>query len=96
MVFRSYTNVFSRTSRGVATGIFIAGLILVGFGFMIYLLPRLFATLAALVFFVAGIGCTITAVKIFWAAKKIDDAGPNGSNDGRRNVRVREEQYYEQ
>ena len=72
MSFRLYTNAVSQASRTVAASIFIVGMVLVGFGFMIYLLPKFFATLAAIVFFVAGIGCIITAVKIFLAQKRLD------------------------
>lgn len=72
MSFRFYTDVMSRATRGVATAIFVAGLVLIGFGFLIYLLPRLFATLAAVVFFVVGAGCLTTGIKIFWAQRKID------------------------
>jgi len=54
MSFRFYTNAISQASRTIAAGIFFVGLVLVGFGFMIYLLPRFFATLAAIVFFVTG------------------------------------------
>ena len=56
MSFRFYTNLISQASRTVAAGVFITGTLLIGFGFMIYLLPRFFATLAAIVFFVAGAG----------------------------------------
>ncbi|MBN2456936.1 MAG: hypothetical protein JXB29_10470 [Sedimentisphaerales bacterium] len=72
MTLRFYKNAFSQVSRTIAAWIFIAGLVLVGFGFMIYLLPKLFATLAAIVFFVAGIGCVITSVKIFLTQRKLD------------------------
>lgn len=72
MSFRFYTNAISRASRGVAAWIFAVGLLLIGFGFMIYFLPRLFATLAAAVFFVVGLGCLTTGIKIFLAQRKID------------------------
>jgi hypothetical protein len=42
---------------------------LIGFGFLIYLLPRFFATLAAIVFCMVGIGCLGTAIKIFLATR---------------------------
>ena len=67
MVFRYYTNAISQASRNVAAAIFIVGLMLIGFGVIIVALPELFAYLAAGVFLVAGVGCAITAVKIFWA-----------------------------
>ena len=95
MSLRFYTNAISQASRAVAAGIFITGLILVGFGFMIYLLPKLFATLAAVVFFVAGTGCGITAIKIFLAQRQLDKINPNGSQDYRKNVRIHTEEHYD-
>ena len=79
MNFRFYKNALSQATRGVATVIFVAGLVLIGFGFLIYLLPRLFATLAAVVFFVVGVGCLTTGVKIFWAQRKIDKIASDDS-----------------
>jgi uncharacterized membrane protein len=95
MVFRYYTNAISRASRSVAAGIFIVGMVLIGFGFMIYLLPKFFATLAALVFFIAGIGCGITAVKIFWALRKMDQAGPDSPEPYRENVQIHIEEHHD-
>ncbi len=95
MSFRFYTNVISQASRTIAAGIFIVGLVLIGFGFMIYLLPRFFATLAAVVFFVTGAGCGITAVKIFLAQKKLDRLNSDDSQHYRKNVQIRTEEHYD-
>jgi len=92
---RFYTNVISRASRTVAAGIFITGLVLIGFGFMIYLLPKFFATLAAIVFFVAGVGCGITAVKIFLLQKKLDKFNSGDSQIYRENVRIHIEEDFD-
>jgi uncharacterized membrane protein YciS (DUF1049 family) len=88
MVFRFYTNAISQASKRLAAGIFTTGLALIGFGFMIYLLPRLFATLAAVIFFAAGLGCAITAVKIFWLQRKFDKFNSNDSQVYRQNVHI--------
>jgi len=88
MSFRFYTNAVSRASKGVAAWIFAAGLALIGFGLMIYLLPRLFATLAAAVFFVAGFGCLTTGIKIFLAQRKIDKITSEDSLGYREGVRI--------
>jgi len=95
MNFRFYTNAISQASRTAASVIFTVGLVLIGFGFMIYLLPRFFATLAAVVFFVTGIGCGITAVKIFLAQKKLDKLNSDDSQGYRKNVQIRTEEYYD-
>ncbi|MHC4572335.1 MAG: hypothetical protein ACYS0C_09715 [Planctomycetota bacterium] len=89
MSFRFYTNAVSRASRAVAAGIFITGLVLIGFGFLIYILPKFFATLAAVVFFVAGIGCGVTAIKIFLAQRNLDKFNSEDSQNYRKNVHIR-------
>jgi hypothetical protein len=93
MSFRFYSNVISQASRNVAAGLFIVGLLLIGFGFLVYILRELFAVLAAIVFFVAGVGCGITAVKIFWAQYKIDKSISNDSQPYRENVRIHIEEH---
>jgi hypothetical protein len=94
MSFRFYTNVISQASKSVATGIFITGLSLVGFGVMIYLLPRLFATLAAAVFFVTGFGCLLTAVKIFLAQRRLNKINTDDPQGYRENVKIHIEEHY--
>ncbi len=88
MSFRFYTNLVSSTSRSIAAGIFTTGLVLIGFGLMIYLMPRLFAALAAAVFFVAGLGCIVTAGKIFLAQRQLRKMDYDNSGGYRRNVKI--------
>jgi len=95
MNFRFYTNAISQASRTVATWIFIIGLVLIGLGFMIYLLPRFFATLAAVVFIATGTGCGIIAAKIFLAQKKLERLNSDDSEDYRRNVQIHTEEHYD-
>jgi hypothetical protein len=93
MSFRFYTNAISQASRNFAAGLFIVGLLLIGFGFLVYILRDLFAVLAAIVFFVAGLGCGITAVKIFWAQHKLDKMSSSDSQDYRENVQIHIEHH---
>lgn len=88
MSFRFYTDAVSRASRAFAAGTFITGLLLMGFGTIILALPEIFAFLAAAVFFIAGLGCTITAVKIFLAMRKMKNTDSDDSQNYRVNVRV--------
>jgi hypothetical protein len=88
MSFRFYTNSILSGSRGVAAGIFTTGLALIGFGLLIYLMPRFFATLAAFVFFAAGIGCTATAFKIFLIRRKLHKTDYEDPAAYRNNVRI--------
>jgi len=92
MVMRFYSNAVSQASRAVASAIMVAGFLLVGFGVLIFALPKLFAFLAAAMFFLAGIGCFTTAVKIFWAQHHMDQTtGPGETQVYRHNVRIHSE-----
>ena len=93
MSFRFYANAISRASKTAAAGIFIAGLLLIGFGFLIYVLKEIFAILAAIVFCFAGAGCLITAVRIFLAQRKLDKITSDGSEAYRENVQVHVEEH---
>jgi len=93
MNFRFYTNIISQATRNFAAGLFIAGLLLIGFGFLVYILRDLFAILASIVFFVAGLACGTTAVKIFLAQRKLDKmSSDDGTTGHRRNVRIHTEE----
>jgi hypothetical protein len=96
MSFRFYTNAISRASKNVAAGIFITGLLLIGFGFLIYLLKEIFAILAAIVFCVAGAGCLITAVKIFFALRKMDKMSSEDTEGFRENVHIHIEEHHDE
>ncbi len=93
MSFRFYTNVISQATRNFAAGLFIVGLLLIGFGFLVYILRDLFAILASIVFFVVGLFCGTTAVKIFLAQRKLDKmSSDDGITGYRRNVRIHTEE----
>ena len=96
MSFRFWTNAICQASRRVAAGMFIVGLLLIGFGVIILALPEIFAYLAATVFFIAGVGCGITAVKIFMAQRVLDKTASGDSQGYRKNVRIHTEEYYDE
>ena len=94
MSFRFYTNAISQASRNFAAGLFIVGLLLIGFGFLVYILRELFAILFAAVFCIAGVGCGMTAIRIFWIQRKLDQI--DSTEPYRKNVRIRIEEHDEQ
>ncbi len=96
MPFRFYTSILSQASRSVASGIMVVGLLLIGFGVIIVALPEFFAYLAAMVFFIAGVGCAATALKIFWAQRRIDRFNADGLDVYRKNVRIHTGEHYDQ
>lgn len=94
MDFRFYSNAVSQASRMAAAGIFIVGLMLIGFGLIIFALPELFAALAALLFSFVGLGCLVTAVKIFLMQRKMNKFDSDDSTqDYRKNVRIHTEEH---
>jgi hypothetical protein len=92
MSFRFYTNAISQASRNFASGLFIVGLLLIGFGFLVFVLRDLFALLAAAVFVIAGVGCGITALKIFLAQRRMDRQ-IDSAEPYRENVRIHIEEH---
>ncbi|MDD5459380.1 MAG: hypothetical protein PHF37_08320 [Phycisphaerae bacterium] len=89
MFFKFYSNAVSQASRTVAATAFIIGMMLIGFGMLIWALPELFAFLAAMLFFIAGISCAGFAIRMFIAAKTIEKAGKaNDQQPFRDNVRI--------
>ncbi len=93
MSFRFYTNMVSQASRGLAAVIFFTGLLLIGFGAVILVLPKIFAFLAAMVFFIAGVGCGITALKIFLAQKQLDKFTSKESSDYTESIEIFADRY---
>jgi len=93
MVMRFYTNAVSQASRAVASTIAIVGMLLIGFAILIMALPELFAFLAAAVFFIAGVGCGITAIKIFWAQRQAERYSQEPPQVYRQNVRIHTGHY---
>ncbi len=75
---------------------FIVGMLLIGFGFLVYILRELFAVLFSIVFCVAGLGCGVTAVKIFLAQRKFDKMSSDDSTTGhRKNVQIHTEEDHD-
>ena len=95
MSFRFYTNAVSQATRKVATGTFVVGLLLIGFGILILALPELFAMVAALIFFIAGISCGVTAIKIFLAQRKLNQINSDDSQGYRENVQIHIEEHHD-
>ena len=58
---------------------------------MIYIFREIFAMLAAIVFFILGLSCGGTALKIFLAQRKMDKMMNEKPDDGRENVLIHQE-----
>jgi hypothetical protein len=96
MSFRYYRSVISQASRNFAKGLFIAGLLLIGFGFLVYILRDLFVILFCVVFFAIGLFFVVTAIKVFLGQRKLDKmSSDDGTTAHRRNVRIHTEEHYD-
>jgi hypothetical protein len=88
MFFRFHSNSFNQLSKGYAKGLFVIGLLLIGFGTLVWILKEVLAVIAAAIFIVVGCICCFNAIRIFISTIK---AGKD--NDGRSgNVKIRIEQ----
>jgi len=92
MTLRLFTNTISHISRTAAAWILSLGLVLIGIGGLIAVLPKVFAYLAAMIFFIAGGACVLAAIKIFLAQRRFDKLRDNQSDIYRENVRIRIEE----
>ena len=76
----------SQMSKGFAKGLFIVGLLLIGFGVLVYVLKEIFAAIAAAIFIVAGGACCYNAIKLFFASRKFRNIDTD--NEYRKNVQI--------
>jgi len=58
-------NPFQQATRGMAKGSLVLGLMLIGFGMLVFILRDLFAFLAAGLFFLAGFSAISYAIRLF-------------------------------
>jgi len=93
MPFRFYSNMLSQTSRTLAASVLMVGLLLIGFGMLIMAMPELFAFLAAAVFFIAGAGCALTAIKILWAQHRLNKHMSSDDGAYRENVVIHRDEF---
>jgi hypothetical protein len=85
MFFNFYSNSFNQISKSYAKGLFVAGLLLIGFGTLVWILKEVLAVIAAAIFILVGCICCFNAVRVFISTMKTD----KHNNDGRDNVRIR-------
>ena len=83
----------SHASRTVAASVLVVGLLLIGFGMLIMALPELFAFLAAAVFFLAGVGCAVVAIKILLAQRRLEKRMSKDSDAYRENVVIHRDDF---
>jgi hypothetical protein len=88
MFFKFNANTFSQATKGIAKGSLVMGLLLIGFGMLVFILRDLFAFLAAAIFFLAGFSAIGYSIKVFWAGYKMKRGMGNSPEAYRENVNV--------
>ncbi len=94
-MFKMYSNMLGLASTKMAKGAFVTGLLLIGFGVLILKFPPVFAMLAAIVFFIAGLSSISVAIKILLAKKKMNRFAENVNNAYRENVNIHIDSEFE-
>ncbi|MHC5074067.1 MAG: hypothetical protein ACYTFM_05270 [Planctomycetota bacterium] len=92
MFYRSYTNAVSQASKSAAWWFVVVGLMLIGFGMLVWILKEIFALLAAALFFVVGFFCGVTGIKIYFAQRQLDKMNEGNTGGYRKNVRIHREE----
>ncbi len=82
----------SRATKGIAKGSFFFGLLLIGFGMLVFVLRDIFAIIAAGIFFLAGFSAIGYGCKLFWAARKFNRTPGSSENAYRKNVQIHNHQ----
>jgi hypothetical protein len=85
MFFRFSSDSFNQISKGYAKGLFIVGLLLIGFGTLVWLFKEVLALIAAAIFVIVGAGCCFNAVRIFFSTWKSGKSFDDGRSD---NVKI--------
>ncbi|OHB52897.1 MAG: hypothetical protein A2Y07_10285 [Planctomycetes bacterium GWF2_50_10] len=75
-----YNNLAASASRGVAVAALMFGLLMAGFGALIAAFPKVFAFLAAAVFFVVGLACVLFSIRMFIAGAQARKRARSQSN----------------
>jgi hypothetical protein len=86
MLFNFYSNSFSGISKGFAKGLFVTGLLIFGFGLLVWIFRQVLAVIAAAIFMVVGVVCCLNAIRIYYISWK---SSRNDNNAGRSdNVKI--------
>jgi hypothetical protein len=90
MLFNFYSNSFSGISKGFAKGLFITGLLIFGFGLLVWIFRQVLAVIAAAIFMAVGVGLCLKAIRIYYIAWKSGryDGGDDDNSGRSPNVRI--------
>jgi hypothetical protein len=85
----------SQATKGLAKGSLALGLLLMGFGMLVFILRDIFALLAAAVFFIGGFSAIGYAIRLFVASHRMKKGGSSPDGAYRENVNIRIEEHHD-
>jgi len=89
MMFNFYSNSFSGISKSFAKGLFVTGLLIFGFGLLVWIFRQVLAVIAAAIFMVVGVSCCLKAIRMYYLAWKFGRNSNDDNNAGRSpNVKI--------
>ncbi|MEN6385639.1 MAG: hypothetical protein ABFD79_10625 [Phycisphaerales bacterium] len=89
MLFNFYSNSFSGISKNFAKGLFVTGLLIFGFGLLVWIFRQVLAVIAAAIFMAVGVGLCLKAIRIYYIEWKSGRHDDDDDNSGRSsNVRI--------
>ena len=83
----------SQATKNLAKGSLVLGLLLIGFGMLVFILRDIFALLAAAIFFIGGFSSIGYAIKLFMAAHRMRKGGSRPDGAYRENVNIRVDEF---
>lgn len=91
MFFKFYSNQFNQITKGFSKGLFVIGLLLIGFGTLVWVLKEIFALIAAAIFMLAGAACCTNAIRLYFASRKSYQNNDDNSAGRSDNVKIHSE-----
>jgi len=88
MFFKFYSNPFNQITKGVSKGLFVVGLLLIGFGTLLWVFKEVFALIAAAIFMITGAACCINAIRLYFASRKSYQNNDDASAGRSDNVKI--------
>jgi hypothetical protein len=85
--FKFQSNPLTRATASAAGMVFIAGLMLIGFAFLVFVIKDFVVLLAAMLFIMAGIGTIGFSIKLLLASRRFGKMSTSQA-DYRENVRI--------
>jgi phage-related minor tail protein len=76
----------------MAKSLFVLGLLLAGLGVLVFIFREILAAVAAGILVLAGLGMSLTALRMLWHIWQTQKNRGNSGQDYRENVRIRGQQ----